>query len=80
MVRVGNVKLIYDRLARRQELYDLGRDPSEHRDIAAADPDTVQLLMRQLERYESGEARDAIELPPLSQEEMEHLRSLGYLQ
>jgi arylsulfatase A-like enzyme len=80
MVRVGNVKLIYDRLAGRRELYDLGRDPSEQRDIAAADPDTVQLLMRQLERYEAGGARDAIELAPLSQEEMEHLRSLGYLQ
>jgi arylsulfatase A-like enzyme len=80
MVRVGDVKLIYDRLARRQELYDLSRDPSEHRDLATAEPETVQLLMRYLERYEAGEARDAVELPPLSQEELENLRSLGYLQ
>jgi arylsulfatase A-like enzyme len=80
MARVGDIKLIYDRLDGRQELYDLGRDPGELRDIAGEDADAVRLLMGHLDRYEANDAREAIDLPPLSQEELENLRSLGYLQ
>jgi len=65
--------------APRPELYDLGSDPSESRDVAAAHPDVVARMREGLDRALGswGEAESRRAPDP---ETAERLRSLGYVQ
>lgn len=65
----------------RYELYDLEADPGEHHDLAAARPEEVERLAGALELWRSrrapaGEPGAPVEL---DREEIERLKSLGYL-
>jgi len=77
-VRHGAYKLHFNRLSGRRELFDLARDPGERTDLAAAQPAITAELAARLERFMQirGEAAPPARLTP---EEIEKLRSLGYL-
>jgi arylsulfatase A-like enzyme len=77
-VRHRGYKLHFDRLSGRRMLFDLGRDPGERDDRAAAEPAVVADLKARLDRFMQirGEAGPPARLTP---EEVEKLRSLGYL-
>jgi len=67
------------------ELYDHGSDPLDLNDIAAANPDVVARLADQLGKWrtwvESAQLpTDAEAAGALDSEELDRLRSLGYLQ
>jgi arylsulfatase A-like enzyme len=79
MVRDEDTKLIYDRISGRVELYDLADDPDELHDLAADRPDEVERLMAPLRSY-LGSEQVAPDRPPLSDEEIETLRALGYVE
>lgn len=79
MVRDADTKLIYNRLTEAVELYDLERDPFEQHDISQSDPQRVARLMEPLRAYLEDE-QIAPDRPPLSEEEIETLRELGYLE
>jgi arylsulfatase A-like enzyme len=84
----GDWKLIHNRIraegAPEFELYDAGRDPLNLNDVASEHPDVVARLARLLEGWK--QMADAARLKPdseagqgLSQEELQRLRSLGYI-
>jgi arylsulfatase A-like enzyme len=79
MVRDADTKLIYNRISRTTELYDLTRDPLEQRDISQHAPQRLERLMQPLRAYLVDE-QSAPDRPPLSDEEIETLRALGYLE
>jgi arylsulfatase A-like enzyme len=67
------------------ELYDHARDPLDQNDVAAAHPDVVKSLSRQMQAWRkmATAARlkpDAEAAKGLSKAELERLRSLGYIQ
>jgi arylsulfatase len=67
------------------ELYDHAHDPLDARDLAAANPDRVRDLDRELTAWRQFAERarlkpDAETTQTLSKEELERLRSLGYIQ
>jgi arylsulfatase A-like enzyme len=67
------------------ELYDHEKDPLDGSDVAAAHPEVVQDLARKLESWRKMTAAakvkpDAETAKTLSKEELERLRSLGYIQ
>ena len=67
------------------ELYDHARDPLDARDVAADHPDRVRDLGRELAAWRQFAERarlkpDAETSQKLSKEELERLRSLGYIQ
>jgi arylsulfatase A-like enzyme len=75
-------KIIRDDVTGRIELYDLNADPFEHHDLAPDSPDAVRRLVPLLDRriaLARGEAVDPEEMT-LSADELEQLRSLGYLE
>jgi arylsulfatase A-like enzyme len=78
LVRSRNFKLHFNRLTREVALYDLDRDPEERTDIASEHPSEAERLMSELRRFMEAEG---IEAPSrvLSPEEIEKLRSLGYI-
>ncbi len=80
MVRLGTVKLIHNRMTRQSRLFDLGRDPRETEDLAEEDPETHRVLEAALRSYMDLELEPTTDLPPLTDEQLERLRSLGYLQ
>jgi arylsulfatase A-like enzyme len=77
-VRYEGFKLHYNRLSREYHLFDLGADPGERVDVAAQQDEVVAALSQKLETFL---ARGGAEAPVrrLSDEELEKLRSLGYL-
>jgi arylsulfatase A-like enzyme len=77
-VRHRNFKLHFNRLSREYRLFDLERDPAEERDLSASQANAVAALSERLEAFM---ARKGVEAPvrALSEEEIEKLRSLGYL-
>ncbi len=81
-VRRGTHKLVYELNADRHALYELATDPYEQRDISEGKPDVARELIAEMRRRYEGFAPDAApeEAVRLSEEEIEHLRSLGYLQ
>jgi arylsulfatase A-like enzyme len=77
-VRHRSFKLHFNRLTGRRELFDLGRDPGERVDRSAREPAVTADLRARLERFMQirGEVAPPSRLTP---EEIEKLRSLGYL-
>lgn len=67
------------------ELYDLAEDPNEQRDLAAERPDLARRLGERLVAWlraneeRAGHLRRAAAVDPVSPEEEEQLRALGYL-
>jgi hypothetical protein len=67
------------------ELYAHATDPLDQTDVAAQHPDVVQGLARDLAAWRTAAARarlkpDSASANSLSKEELERLRSLGYIQ
>jgi arylsulfatase A-like enzyme len=80
-LRWGNHKLIHDSKTGAWALYDLAADPLETLDLADRKPQLVQnLASRMRDRYKDFDptplASDRVEL---DDQELEHLRALGYL-
>ncbi|HEY7696880.1 MAG TPA: sulfatase [Vicinamibacteria bacterium] len=77
-VRYRGFKLHYNRLSRERRLYDLARDPEERKDISSGEGKAMAALSQRLDRFM---AMEKVEAPvrALSEEEIEKLRSLGYL-
>jgi arylsulfatase A-like enzyme len=79
-------KLVHE-LEGRDHLYDLAADPHELQDRSADEPDVVAALRRQLldvfaRQREKGEALgepDAPEAPQMDPDQLDALRSLGYV-
>ena len=77
-VRYKSFKLHFNRLSREYRIYDLSRDPAEQADVSA---DQQQAFSALSERLDVFMASEKVEAPvrTLSEEEIEKLRSLGYL-
>jgi arylsulfatase A-like enzyme len=78
-VRSGAHTLHRDGRSGAYALYDLRADPLEQVDIAPREPERVAELRRELDRFAQAE-RVPAPLAPLSDEETEELRRLGYVQ
>ncbi len=78
-VRRGPLKLVYDRLAEKHQLFDLKEDAAERNDVAANREAQARELLEPLRRFLAipGETGTPLKLSP---EELQRLRSLGYLQ
>jgi len=81
----GRTKLIYDGVSRSAELYDLAEDPAESTDLAASQQDRAARLLGVLESWvaqarlkREGQSTESIE-ELLTDEQLEELRSLGYI-
>lgn len=74
----------FARYAGTTELYDLRNDPDELIDLAAARPRVVELLGRGMDAWiaarRRAEGADAVATTPLSREQLETLRALGYVE
>ena len=77
-VRHERHTLHFDRLTGKITLFDLVADPREQQDVASTHADIAAELREQLERYRAArvEAGGAVTLTP---EQVERLRSLGYV-
>ena len=67
------------------ELYDHRQDPLDQKDVATAHPEIIQTLVKELEAWHR--KAESVRLKPdaasdesMSQEDLERLRSLGYVQ
>ena len=80
-VIVDRFKLIRDDETGRVEVYDLEADPAEREDLSATRPQLVERLLSVLRSTLEHTAKGAVEggVRKLSEEEVEQLRSLGYL-
>lgn len=63
------------------ELYDLANDPGESSNLLAAEPQVAESLAATLESILARRtaATERIEQPPLTEEELKRLKSLGYI-
>jgi len=80
-VRYKSFKLHFNRLSREYRLYDLSRDPAEQADVSDISAGQEQAFASLSERLDQFMAIEKVEAPvrSLSEEEIEKLRSLGYL-
>src|SRR5205814_8035789 len=62
------------------ELYDLAADPAEARNLAAQQAGVGAELRRALEDWRAAHPLQVVPAPPLTEEQKQTLRSLGYLQ
>lgn len=77
-VRHPRYKLHYDKLTKGKKLYDLQNDLQEKFDVASKHPQLVDSMLLQLKDFMSV-SKKGIQLPPLSPEEIQKLKSLGYI-
>ncbi len=80
-MREGSWKLILDATRGRELLFDLGRDPLEQTDLAAAEPEKLDAMRQRLQGWiqdmqRHGGPTSKLEL---NAEEIEQLKALGYL-
>lgn len=78
-VRLGEWKLLEAREANRRELFDLARDPGEHRDLSGDETDRVVEMTRLLRRFVAEREARAPTVRSPNDEERARLRALGYL-
>jgi arylsulfatase A-like enzyme len=78
-VREGEFKLILDRETQERQLYQLADDPGEREDVAKRHPDVAERLAGAIAELEAT-ALDTSQQVELSDELVEHLRELGYLE
>lgn len=71
-------KLVQDREKNRLTLYDLNQDPKERRDMGADHPEIRNALLEKIDAHYSG-GRKAAPSRELSDEELEQLKALGYM-
>lgn len=81
-LRKGDWKIILDQLSDSYELYDLAADPGETRDLSEAEPERLEQLKVALDLAIEHAGQDALdpEELDLSPDEVEMLRSLGYVE
>jgi arylsulfatase A-like enzyme len=73
-------KLIHTPAAARTELYDLGSDPGELRDLAAAEPGHRDALLEALVRgYDTAQTPTPGAFMEDNAEALQRLRELGYI-
>ena len=81
--REGNLKLILDRHRDAKELYDLGKDPGETRDLFAAEPLIAARLYDKLRQHYNRNflifAQEKKSKMEREKEKLRELRSLGYI-
>jgi arylsulfatase A-like enzyme len=77
-VRYRELKLVYNRLSREHQLYDLATDPGERRDVSRDQERAVAALSNRLDLFMAN-GRSEAPVRALSEKEIEKLRSLGYL-
>lgn len=78
MVRQGRYKLHHNRLTKAFALFDLEADPAERADLSVTRPHMASTLRRALESFMATEVAGGSR-GPLSPEQIEKLRSLGYV-
>jgi arylsulfatase A-like enzyme len=79
MIQKGRYKLIFEPSASTSWLYDLETDPGELRDLSSERPAVVESLLAELKALE-GRQLEGVTPPPLTDDEIDELRSLGYIQ
>ena len=79
-MREGDWKLRADK--QKRELFHLGRDESETRDVSGENPDVVKRLLEQYGQLEKSLPRFSGETTKieLDEEQLERLRALGYVE
>jgi arylsulfatase A-like enzyme len=78
----GRYKFVFDVRRGAQELYDLGKDPREQDDIGERDPLRLAAYREALHSFmleHAGDSAGAASARPLTSEELEQLKALGYL-
>ncbi len=78
-VRHPRYKLHYDRQTKQVQLYDLRLDPAEKVDVASEHPALVDSMFSQLKEFMNIKSQSGTTLKPLSPEEIQRLKSLGYM-
>jgi arylsulfatase A-like enzyme len=77
-VRGPRYKLHYDRLTKESHIYDLLNDPQERNNIAAKEATVFEFLLQELKKFMT-KSKEGGKKVPLSPENIERLKSLGYL-
>jgi len=77
-IRTKRYKLYYDRLTKREELYDIILDPAERQNIVEQRPDVAKILRAKLKDWMNTKRGHAATIT-LSEKEKDRLRALGYL-
>lgn len=77
----GAFKLVQDLFTGNNELYDLEADPRERVDLAAERPDLVEAMAPELDAFSKRARADSLahDERVISEEELETLKSLGYV-
>ncbi len=79
-LRVGNWKYILCQEENKRELFDLAKDPQEMKNLYTVFPDKARALSSQLETWkESVIVQDSVQ-PHISEDDLERLKSLGYVE
>ena len=79
-VRVGDWKMIVAPDEGTRELFDVARDPRERRDRKEDEPALTAELERRIADWRAEHTRAETAPPPISKEEAERLRALGYVE
>jgi len=77
--RRENFKLHFNRLTGKYQLYDLALDPGEHADVAPGHPGVADQMLKELMRFMEIRAEGERPREKLSPEQIQRLKSLGYL-
>ncbi|MCC6765549.1 MAG: sulfatase [Deltaproteobacteria bacterium] len=78
-VRHDHEKLHFDRLLGTTLLFDLATDPGEQRDVSRARPERVEAFRADLEAFAKKHAATGASSVTLTPEQLERLKSLGYV-